>query len=395
MPISEKRSSFRPVPGNDRESRYHARPNWVEVDVSAIAHNICTLRRHVGPEVKIFAALKANGYGFGLLGAAETVVAAGADAIAVVDLGDAVLLREHGLKVPILLFGGNLVTPETVAAVVGYELITTVHDRESAAAYAQFADRPLRAFVEVNCGGERLGVAPDDVVPLVRWLREHSCIRIEGVYTHPGVPAGDGAAECLDWQYARFVAALRALDDAGLVFPVRMAASSKILLVTREMNLTAVDPGHLVFGLHPGGSEPLSLDVRPALKGLKSRLIHVHTLDRPAFREQVPFPVRDNMRVGVIPFGFSDRLGELHAAEVLVRERRAPLLGKFSAEHARIDLSEVAEARVGDEVVIIGRQGDQVITVEDVMRRRGVIGAEVTEAIPGSLPRLYEGRISG
>ena len=115
MPVSAKQSHFRPGPGPGRvaEAGRQARPNWVEVDVSAIAHNVRALRRHVGPGVKIFATLKANGYGFGLLKAAETVDAVGADAIALVDLGDAVGLREHGLRLPILLFGGNLVTPET------------------------------------------------------------------------------------------------------------------------------------------------------------------------------------------------------------------------------------------------------------------------------------------
>ena len=394
MPVSADQSHFRPVPGRVAEPGRLARPNWVEVDVSAIAHNVRALRRHVGPGVKIFATLKANGCGFGLLKAAETVDTAGADAIALVDLGDAVRLREHGLRLPILLFGGNLVTPETVAAVIRYELIATVHDPESAAAYARHADQPVSVFVEVNSGGERLGIAPDDVVSLVRRLGDHSRIRIEGVYTHPGVPAGDGAPACVEWQYGRFVAVLQALADAGLEIPLRIAASSRILLMTREMNLNGVDPGQLLFGLHPGGSESPSLDVRPALKGLKSRLIHIHTLDRPAFRDQAPFPVRDGMRIGVIPFGFSDRLGELHCAEVLVRGRRGPLLGKFSAEHAKIDLTGIGDAQVGDEVVIIGHQGDQVVTVEDVMRRRGVAGAEVTQAIPPGLPRLYVGGTS-
>jgi alanine racemase len=205
------------------------------------------------------------------------------------------------------------------------------------------------------------------------------------------VTSGEGAVECVDWQYDRFLSALRALDDAGLQVPLHMASSSKMLLMEDRMVLNGVDPGNLVFGLDPGGPGRFDLDVRCALIALKSRLIHCHKPERSEFIGQAPFPVRDGMRVGVIPMGASDRLGELHCGEVLVRGRRAPVLGKLSAEHAKIDVTDVPEAEVGDEVAIIGRQGDAAITIGDVARHRGVVASDVTQALPRSLVRLYRG----
>ncbi len=377
-----------PLNGPSGESRY-ARPIWVEVDVSAIAHNVGVIRRHVGAATRIFTTLKANGYGFGLLKAAETVEAAGADSIALVALDDAVRIREHGIKLPILVFGGNLVSAETVEAALRYDLIVTVHDGRSAEVAIDRAEAPLRVFVEVNTGGERLGVKPGEVAAVVRRLKECPSIEVAGVYTHPGVTTGDGAVECVDWQYDRFLSALGSLDDAGLQVPLRMASSSKMLLMGDRMVLNGVDPGNLVFGLDPGGPGRFDLDVRCALIALKSRLIHCHKPERSEFVDQAPFPVRDGMRVGVIPMGASDRLDELHCGEVLVRGRRAPLLGKLSAEHAKIDVTDVPEAEVGDEVTIIGCQGDAEITIAEVMQRRGCVASDVTQALPAALPRVY------
>ena len=379
-----------PLNGPSGESRY-ARPNWIEVDLSAIAHNVGVIRNHVGAATNIFTTLKANGYGCGLLKAAETVEAAGADAIALVALDDAVRIREHGIKLPILVFGGNLVTAESVNAAIRYDLILTVHDGRSAEVVIERAEAPLRVFVEVNTGGERLGVAPGETVSVVRRLQSRNHIDVGGVYTHPGVPSGEGAVECVDWQYGRFLAALDALDDAGLQVPLRMASSSKMLLMGDRMILNGVDPGNLVFGLDPGGPGRIDLDVRPALIALKSRLIHCHKPERTEFTDQAPIPLRDGLRVGVIPMGASDRLDELHCGEVLVRGRRAPILGKLSAEHAKIDVTEIAEAEVGDEVVIIGPQGDDRITIDDVVQRRGGVASDVTQALPRPRPRLYEG----
>ena len=372
------------------ESRF-ARPNWIEVDLAAIAHNIGVIRRLVGPETRIFATLKANGYGFGLLKAAKTVEAAGADAISLVALDDAVRVRQHGIELPILVFGGNLVTGETMEAARRFDLTLTVHDERSAEVVAESAGAPIKVFVEVNPGGERLGVAPADTLDVVRRLKDRPGIEVAGVYTHPGIPSGDGARECVEWQYGRFLSVVSDLENAGIEIRLRMAASSKMLLMGDRMVLNGVDPGNLVFGLDPGGPGRFDLDVRCALIALKSRLIHCHKPERSEFIDQAPFPVRDGMRVGVIPMGASDRLDELHRGEVLVRGRRAPVLGKLSAEHARIDVTDVPEAEVGDEVAIIGCQGDAVITIGDVERRRGSVAADVTQALPRSLARLYRG----
>ena len=169
-----------------------------------------------------------------------------------------------------------------------------------------------------------------------------------------------------------------------------MTASSQNLVLVKGMYLNAIDPGHLVFGLDPGGVAKVPVDVRSALAALKSRLITVRAFTRSEFLDHAPFPLREGLRFGVIPLGSSDGLKSLHGGKVLVRGRRADLLGSPSAEHARVDLTDVPDAEVGDEVVIIGRQGHEVISLEDVQRHQGGVRAsDITRRIPASIPRRY------
>ena len=372
------------------ERTAHARPNWVEVDGAAVADNVRALCRLAGPGVRLFAALKGNACGFGVAEAARVIAAAGADALSTVDLKDAIRIRGHGVGLPMLVYGGNLPCAETVRAFQHYDLTPTFHDRHSAEGFLRFADAPLRAFVEVNVGGERLGVDPGEVLPYVRWLAGMPRLEIGGIYAHMHVPAGDGGEEVVRWQFARFQSVLANLDAAGFEIPIRMTASSKTLVLLRGMYLNAIDPGHLLFGLDPGGVTNIDVGVRPALLALKSRLIAVRAFTRPEHLDHAPFPLRDGLRFGVIPMGSSDGLKALHGGKVLVRGRPVALLGSPAAEHARVDLTDVPDAEVGDEVVIIGRQGDAVISLEDVQQHQGGVRAsDITRRIPAFIPRRY------
>ncbi len=366
------------------------RPNWVEVDKGAITANIASLHRLAGPEVKLFAALKGNACGLGLVKAAATAAEAGADGIGMVDLGEAIALRQHGIKVPIVLYAGGVADADSLGAAAAHDLMPTVHDRASADAVATFGAGMLRVFVEVNAGGERFGFPPEAAPDEVARLAGLGHVEVAGIYAHLNVPDNERALDLIGWAYQRFQGVLGALDERRLDVPIRMVASSKVLALTLGMCLNAIDPGHVVFGLDPGGARKVDLGVRSAFRALKSRLITVWSLARTEFAEDSPVPVRDGLRVGVIPFGNADGLNDINCGQMLVRGRRANLLGPPTAEHARIDLTGVADAAIGDEVVIIGRQGEAEITIEEVGRARGGTRPSViTRRIPAQFQRTY------
>jgi len=367
----------------------HARPNLFEIDLGAIAQFTRRIREYVGKEVAICAALKCNAYGFGLLQVAHTVLAAGADMLSMVDPANAVELRRAGETAPILVYPGALATSQSVSDAEVFDLIPTLIDLDSATVYSRCATKPLRVAVKVDIGQERLGFPAEEAAEAIAAIARLPNLKVHIVNAHPNVPSPP-SFDYLDWQLGRFDAMCRELEAKGLDVPIRMVASSKILSLSRKACFNAVDPGQMFFGPFRAEGDVPWPATRQAFAKLTSRLIHVRTLDRKEFLAQAPFPTRPHMRLGVMPIGSADGMGQLHCGEVLVCGRRAKLLGNPSLEHTRLDLSDILEAKAGDEVVIIGEQGRDRITTDGVVaHQRHVRIADLALAIRPSIPRQY------
>ena len=367
----------------------HARPNLFEIDLGAIAALARNVRKLVGPEAKIFAALKCNAYGFGLVPVARTVTQAGIDAISVVDRADAIALREAGITAPILVYPGALADTAAVSAVQAYELIPTIVDLASAEIYSKLATRTLEIAVKVDTGQERLGFPAEEAADAIAAISRMPRLRVRIVNSHPNVPTPP-SLEYLNWQFQRFEAMCRKLEAQGIEIPIRMVASSKILSVLGRLAFNAVDPGQMFFGpFREEGDVPWPTTRRP-LRTISSRLIHVRSLARTEFTKEAPFPVRPGTRMGVIPIGSADGGARLHAGEVLVRGRRARFLSGASLEHMRVDLTEIPEAELGDEVVFVGEQGGDAITAEAVVEHQKLQRVtDIAMSVGPRIPRRY------
>ena len=336
------------------------RPSWMEIDLDAPAENLRAVRRLVGPGRKIFAVLKADGYGFGAREMAQVFAGSGADALAFADLGDAVWIRRQGVSLPILVFPNML--PGAAAEIIANRLIPTLTDLDEARVYSASAREPLEVFVKVDAGLERLGVPAEQALKVITAISELPGLVLGGVCTHLHAPAAADPAY-IAWQFGRFTAVLDGLAAAGIDVPVKLAASSPLVMQHGETYLTAVDPGSMLYGVPQSFAQAPAVPLRPALRALKTCLIHVKELSpRERFAAEAPFPIPGAMRLGVVAMGSADGLAGLHDGRVLVRGRSAPILSGPSLEHTRIDLTAVPDARVGDEVVVIGRQGDEEIT---------------------------------
>jgi alanine racemase len=370
-----------------------ARPNIFDVDLGAIAHNVGVLRGVLPGGTRICAAVKANAYGFGLLPVARTLVDAGVDALGLVDIREAVRLREDGVACPILLYAGSLLDERTMPRIREHDLIVTVSDDRSLAVAASFGERvPTRVFIEVDVGLERLGASVDNAAGLLRAAASSGAISLEGVYTHMHVPPG-AAAEYLDWQFDRFQTLLSTVQSDGYSTGIAMAASSPVLFRTTAMSLDAVDTGRYLYGIVRPGTEPglAEMGLRPAFGSLRSRITHCKPVDRGDYLEAAPFTVRPGMQVGVVPMGFADGLAFLTCGVALVRGVRAPLLGGLSLEHVSLDVTGIPGVAAGDEVVFIGRQGGAEITQEEVAASQpaGLPPACLSAAVRQTVPRMY------
>ena len=355
-----------------------------EVDLGAIASNIKAIRAMVGRRAWLCAALKADAYGFGLVPVAKAVTAAGASALGVGSVEDGARLRASGIRAPLLVYGGDLLTASAIHEHERHDLIATVHDVASARAAVQSARRRLQVMIEVDVGLTRLGFDPETVAEAAASVRRSPRLDLIGVYTH--MRAGGGReAPSLRVQFARFKAAAVA---AGPV-PVAMAASSRVLDRFPDMALDAVDVGRAVYGLLPSKDGHLGPRLRPAFAAVRSCLIAVRDLSGARDGSEM----RDVDRLGVIPFGRAAGMADLTVGHVLVGGRPARLLGAPSLQHMRVDLSHHPRARVRDEVVIVGRQGRSSITVDDVLRAHSSLpDSAIALQVRPDVPRIYLNR---
>lgn len=351
------------------------RPNVFEVDLRAIASNVEVIRRRVGA-AWFCAALKADAYGFGLLEVAGAVVEAGVDALAVGDVGEGVRLRQAGIRAPVLVYAGTPLDRESTVVCQEHGLIATVHDDSSLKACLSRGGGLLEVFLEVDAGLQRLGFARREVPSAAARLAADPGIRLTGVYTHLHMPDDpERAATALPAQFSRFLEAANGVPSGAC----RMAASSRVLARFSSMVLDAVDPGRALYGLPWNGDEAFQEQLRPAFAGLRSSLLQVKLAGEGPY-------VLPGRRLGVIPIGRRDGLPLLTCGEVLVRGRRVALVGPPSLEHSRVDLDAVPDAEAGDDVVIIGRQVADEITVEEVLAARPAlaptaVGLEVRPAV--------------
>jgi alanine racemase len=370
--------------------QHPGRPTWVEVDLEAIAHNVRRVAERVGPEVAVLAVLKADGYGHGAIKVARTALNNGARWLGVACLGEAITLRQAGIQAPMLNLG---YTPAWQArGALLHDVASTIFGLETAQALSRAAldlGRVARVHVKVDTGMGRLGLLPDEVLPLVRQARALPALQVEGLYTHFS-SADEADLDYTHWQMEAFERVLDALRAEGLLPPLVHAANSAAILRLPASHYTMVRLGIALYGLAPSLHAPCPPDFRPALS-FKCQVAQVKELPVGSFVGYGrAFRAARPTRIAVIPVGYADgfRRGPSNWGTVLVRGQRAPLVGRVCMDQTMIDVTDIPGVRAGDEVVLIGRQGTDEITVDEVARQLGTINYEVVSEILARVPRV-------
>ncbi|MFT0860062.1 alanine racemase [Ancylobacter sp. G4_0304] len=366
------------------------RPTWCEIDLGAVAHNVRQLRHLIGPAVAIYMCLKGDASGCGATEVARRAEAEGVDGFAFGNIDSALACRAAGVTRPILLYPTCL--PDSAPLLEQAELIPTLSTLEDVALWDRAARHRLPVFLKIDGGGFRAGAFPHEAAAIARAITESRHLRLAGVYGHPMTSYGFEDEPYTLAQLEAIQRALAAIEAEGIDVPIRMVSSSAIVLGHPEADLNAVDPGRLVVGMTFQSVAERQASWRPALVGLKSRLVMVRALAPTDDIVRAPFlTLRPNMRLGLIPFGWSDGFPKSmpRNATLLIRGRRVPLLGPSHSELLRVDLTDVPDAQVGDEVVLLGRSGDAAIPLEELAEQWRMSTHDLFPAIGKTLPRRY------
>lgn len=370
-----------------------SRSAHIEVDLGAIAHNVSILSKRVSP-ARVMAVVKADAYGHGAVPIAEAALASGADCLAVALVQEGIELRRAGIENPILVLSEQ---PESqVGDIVSHGLIATVYS----VPFIDALEREVRkrnvvgheVHLKVDTGMNRVGVHPSEAVE--RAGRIVACgpwLSLTGLYTHFAT-ADDVDSRFASEQLRRFARVREGVRRAGIDIETVHAANSAGALLLPESRLSMVRLGISMYGIAPSESlDDACADLRPALS-LKS---HVSYVKRVGAGEGVSYGSRHRCSsattIATVPIGYADgiaRRSGLAGVDVLIRGRRHPVVGVVTMDQLMVDVGDAAVA-VGDEVVLIGEQGDEHISANEIAHLLGTIGYEIVCALSDRLPRRY------
>lgn len=362
---------------------------WIEVDHAAIRHNLAVVRRRA-PGARIIGIVKANAYGHGDIAVARTLVGDGVDRLGVATVDEGIALRDAGITVPVLVLWG--VGPSEAEALRAASLEAIVGDLRSVEILASAAGiGRIGVHLKVDTGLGRQGAGPDEALASATAIARSPGLELVGTMSHLAVPGEDDAHT--EVQLLRLARVLDAMRSAGIdPGVVHVSASGGILAGAAEA-ADAVRPGLALYGLAPSWAAGRETDLRPALS-LKAKPIRLFDV---AAGEGIGYGLRFRApratRIATLAIGYGDGWPRIHANNgfVLVRGRRAPIVGAVSMDGLTVDLGGIAGVTYDDEFVLIGEQEGARITADEVAAERRTINYEVTTALRGRLPRLHLG----
>ena len=364
---------------------------WIEVDHAAIVSNLAALRRRSRPEQDVIGVVKANAYGHGDVEVASTLVRAGVKRLAVATLDEALRLRAAGLSLPVLVLFevGDLEAARAVAA----ELELTVYTPHRIAAVSSAAaavGTRTSVHLKIDTGLGRQGLDPGEATAAAAAIVRDPQLRLAGTFTHLAVPEDEAYTEV---QLQRFARALDWMRGAGIDPGIVHVAGTGAILAGVGAFADAIRPGLGLYGMTPDWAPADEAGLRPSLT-LRALPLRVFDL---AVGQPIGYGLRFRAdrpsRIATLGIGYGDGWPRAHANNgfVLVRGQRAPMVGAISMDALTVDVTDVDGAGDADEFVLIGEQGGERITADEVAQQRRTINYEVTTALRRRLPRIHRG----
>ena len=374
---------------------------WVEVDLEAIRHNVRVFRGLIKPPTRLMAVVKADGYGHGAVAVANAAKAAGADAFAVATVDEGVRLREAGIAEPILILAQPPIT--SIPLLVQHEIMPSVYDLEFLARLGQAAINAgveARYHLAVDTGMSRIGVLASEVVEFMRVAERLGGIHLDGVFTHFAT-ADLTSGWDFTLQSKRFRDAVAALRAAKVNPGCVHCANTPATVLHPEVHYDMIRLGVSMYGLHAAPTTEGRIDIRPAMS-VKARVTRAI---RPGVGEGVGYGMtyrvaRPSTQIATLPLGYADGLHRClsNKMEVLYGGQRWRQVGNICMDQCMVEVeSEIALVRgrsvkpieEGDEVVIVGAQGDERITLDELAERAGTINYELACDFGMRLPKVY------
>lgn len=368
---------------------------WAEVDLDAIRENMMHMKENIAPETKILAVIKTDGYGHGGVPIAQMLEEM--DFIfgyAAATYEEAHVLREAGMEKPILILGYTF--PYCYEELIREEIRPAVYRRdtvEELAAATAKVGKKAKVHIKVDTGMGRIGITPDDEgIEFVRFVMEHPELEVEGIFTHfaKSDEADKTSANHQLELFRNFIHRIQ--SELGLDIPVKHCSNSAAILEMPQANMDMVRAGITTYGLYP--SEEVRKDIVPlrAAMSLYSHIIYCKTIHAgQSVSYGGLFTAKKDTRVATIPVGYGDGYPRSLSGKgyVLIHGKKAPILGRVCMDQFMVDVSEIPEAMEGDRVTLLGADGQERITAEELGELSGRFNYEFVCVLGKRIPRVY------
>ena len=384
------------------ESLFSHRPTVAEIDLDALAFNYRQLRKKIAKTAKILAVVKADAYGHGACFVAKELESLGVDLFGVAICEEGIALRDAGIRIPIIVLNG--IFRGQIGDIIKYDLTPVIYDLETAQKLSsefEKTGRKVKTHIKIDTGMGRIGIRPDDIKPFFLQLKEMKGIEIEGIMSH--LSRADGNAredqEYTATQLRKFQECIEEIALIGFSCPLRHIANSAATVDLPLSLCNLVRPGLMLYGAYPS---PLFVQ-KVRLKPVMSFTTEIMQLKKVSKGECISyggrFVTKRQSLIATLPVGYADGYNRLlsNRGEVLVREKKAQVVGTVCMDMIMADVTEVPDVCSGDKVVLIGRQGKHEVSDRDMAERIGTISYEIFCSVSKRVPRIYmkDGKIIG
>jgi len=366
------------------------KPTWVEINLDNLKNNIEEVRRVSGKKVLVTAVVKADAYGHGALGVIDTLLENGADRLAVARINEALEIRTKYKDVDILILG---YTPnEYIKELIDNNITQTIYSKEQADYFNETAsklDKKLKVHIKIDTGMRRLGFKWNNIDALVK-LFDLKNLEFEGIYTH-FAKADEEEKDFTVLQYNRYNKVIKALNDNKIKIPIKHVSNSAAIIDLPEFSYDMVRAGIMLYGLYPSdevGRDSVSL--RPVMT-FKTKIAHIKDVDEnEGISYGLIYTTDKKKRIATLPVGYADGYTRMLTSKsnVLLGANRRKVVGKICMDQMMIDL-ENSKAKVGDEVVLFGKNDKATLPVEEIANLIETINYEMVCMISRRVPRVY------
>ncbi|MDO5713218.1 MAG: alanine racemase [Tissierellia bacterium] len=366
------------------------RPAWIEVNLDYLAHNIQTIQREIGNDTKILSIVKSDGYKFGAVKLVETLIECGIEFFGVATLSEGLSLRNHYKNIHILILG---YTPDyLMEASVKNDITISLYSLDSARKLNQVAkeqDKKCKVHIVVDSGMNRIGFKPNEKsLDEIQKIMDLEYLDVEGIFTHFAVADTDEAYT--KYQFNNYMYIVKGLEDRGITIKYKHVSNSHATIKYRDFDLSFVRPGILQYGSTEDDPAGEPFDVK-FIGQVKAQIGHLKTIPSgEGISYGLTYKTEEESKIATLPLGYADGIPRMlsNKIDVLVGGKRCPQVGRICMDQFMVDVTGV-DCKVGDEVVIVGKQLEEEITIEEISALADEIPTSFVTHFNKRLPKVY------